>query len=347
MREELTNLHLKEIDNKSNSKYKGVLSLVALEGAKDFATGQMLENARTNNQDHVFPKAETRGFGSAKYVNSVLNMTWLSAETNKIKSFKKPSVYIQDLISGTCAGNEEKFLEVLKTHLITKEAYRAMLDNNFELFLLEREESIISKIAEHLGVVIDNVGKIKGTEQKDLAYELISKKATIQISQIQTENIVYTLSNQILCLLGECNKICSSKGKEEIFKPTNTMVQKIADIGKPVRNESDFGNMIDALYQVIYEGSGNLSRIPTELKKEDSLGIAIKYLRNDLRHDLEHGDLKEIVAKRIRIAKIYENYTMKTTIASLDPEEFPRLQIAILNNLKTFLENLKQNCTSL
>ena len=52
----LENLHLREVQSKSNSKYKGVMSLIALEGAQDLATYQKLENARANNQDHLFPK---------------------------------------------------------------------------------------------------------------------------------------------------------------------------------------------------------------------------------------------------------------------------------------------------
>lgn len=155
MKEELENLHLREVETRSNSKYKGIMSLIGLEGAKDFVTCQTLENARTNNQDHVFPKADPHGFGAAKHVNSVLNMTWLSSKTNKTKLNKKPSVYTQDIISSTYSGNEQEFIDVLATHLISKEAYHCLQNDNFEGFLLRREETIVSKIAEHLGTQIE------------------------------------------------------------------------------------------------------------------------------------------------------------------------------------------------
>lgn len=125
------------------------------------------------------------------------------------------------------------------------------------------------------------------------------------------------------------------------------MVSKIAEMGKLVITEADFGNFVDALYQIIYEGSGSLTRIPEEFKKDNSFGITIKYLRNDLRHDLEHGDEKEILAKKIKIAKIYERYTSKTTLASLESGDFPKLQIQLLKDLKEFLEKLCQFCIAI
>jgi hypothetical protein len=51
------------------------MSLIALEGAKDFDTRSNLENANANDKDHLFPKSE---FGSHKYINSILNITWMS-----------------------------------------------------------------------------------------------------------------------------------------------------------------------------------------------------------------------------------------------------------------------------
>ncbi len=151
MKEEFPNLHLKETETKSNSKYKGVMSLIALEGAKDFITWQMLKNARQHNQDHIFPKSGNQIQWPTKYINSVLNMTWLSRDTNQVKGYSKPSTYLKQIISEKFAGNEEKFIEVLETHLISKEAFKHMLTDDFEAFLAKREETIISKIAQHLG----------------------------------------------------------------------------------------------------------------------------------------------------------------------------------------------------
>jgi hypothetical protein len=55
-------------------------------------TWEVLENAPNNDKDHLFPVKE---FGNKRDINSVLNITWMSDETNRnIKRYEKPSVYI-------------------------------------------------------------------------------------------------------------------------------------------------------------------------------------------------------------------------------------------------------------
>jgi hypothetical protein len=155
---------------------------------------------------------------------------------------------------------------------------------------------------------------------------------------------VYTLSTDILRLMGDCNNICQSKSKDQVFKITNKVLGRIADIEKAVKTKDEFGNLTDALYEIIYEGSGSLNRIPESFKKEDFIGFSIKFIRNDLRHDLEHGEEKEIVRKKTNVAKIYKKYTGKTTMSSLKGGDLQKIQIGFLKELKSFLDSLKQQC---
>jgi len=144
-----------EIQSKSNSKYRGVMSLIALEGAKDFDTNLTLENARKNDKDHLFPRsgANKLGFGTSSHINSILNMTWMSDNTNRIiKKAKKPSIYLKDLISKKYGGKKDDLLKILRTHLISSEAFNYLFDDKFTQFLLERERTILSKIKEHLEI---------------------------------------------------------------------------------------------------------------------------------------------------------------------------------------------------
>ena len=112
-------LDLKDVQSWSNAQYRGVMSLVALEGAKDFETSNLFELARRNDKDHIFSKKmggeDTKKY---KYINSVLNMTWLSKETNIRKGMKAPSKYTKEFIEEKYDGNEDSFLKILKTHLI-------------------------------------------------------------------------------------------------------------------------------------------------------------------------------------------------------------------------------------
>jgi predicted Mrr-cat superfamily restriction endonuclease len=79
-RKEFAALELRSVEHRSNAIYRGIMSLLALQGAKDFATTLSLENAKSNDKDHIFPMKE---FRSEENINSILNMTWMSDETNR------------------------------------------------------------------------------------------------------------------------------------------------------------------------------------------------------------------------------------------------------------------------
>lgn len=148
MIKELATMDFKDIQTKYNAKYRGIMSLLALEGAKDFDTSLTLENARNNGKDHLFAKSSTLGFGSNKYTNSILNITWMSDNTNrKIKSFKKPSIYVKEFAKEKYSSNEE-FKSLLKTHLINEKAYEFLINDDFERFISEREKAILEKLKE-------------------------------------------------------------------------------------------------------------------------------------------------------------------------------------------------------
>ncbi|QLH08562.1 GmrSD restriction endonuclease domain-containing protein [Candidatus Nitrosotenuis sp. DW1] len=150
-RREFIALNLLDVRSKSNAMYRGVLSLLALEGSNDFNTNQTLENARNNDRDHLFPKAE---FHSMRNVNSILNMSWMSDETNrKIKRYKKPSAYVKEFIKEKYGGNEKEFLKVLESHFINKNAYDSMTHDDFQGFISEREKIILDKIKNAMGIV--------------------------------------------------------------------------------------------------------------------------------------------------------------------------------------------------
>ncbi len=153
MRIELGILHFLDVQKKSSAKYRGVMSLVALEGAKDFDTGLNLENARNNNKDHVFPKTDALPFGQGGHVHSVLNMTWMSDVTNQvIKRAKRPSIYMQEFVEQKYQGKEDEFIKVLATHLINRSAGVRLREDDFEGFLKERENAVLDKIAHLVGL---------------------------------------------------------------------------------------------------------------------------------------------------------------------------------------------------
>ncbi len=148
----IDNLNLKEITSSGNAVYKGVLSLLALEGAKDFETNLSLEFSRGNDKDHIFPKAQSVGFSKYKPVESVLNMTWLSRETNNRKRAKKPSQYLPEFIKEKYSDDENLFKNVLATHFIDDKAYGYMILDDVENFLDTREFNIKRAIKNRIGM---------------------------------------------------------------------------------------------------------------------------------------------------------------------------------------------------
>lgn len=150
-RREFQSLYLQDSQSKSGARYKGVMSILTLQGSKDFITGQTLEDAPKNEQHHLFPKSIFK----RRDINSVLNMAWMSKETNRIIHNHKPSVYIPKFISQYFNGDEKEFLDVLKTHMINKKAYHCLKNDDFEGFIQERENLIKARIGELIGIKHD------------------------------------------------------------------------------------------------------------------------------------------------------------------------------------------------
>ena len=145
----LNTINLKDVKN--GAIFKGILSLVALEGAQDFDTGQHSIND-SSDRHHIFPKQQFSKQSSN--VNSILNITWLSEDTNrKIIRAKKPSVYTSKFLEKNHNNDQEKFQkEILDRHFINKNAFEYMLNDDFDNFIKEREKEILRKIAEVVGI---------------------------------------------------------------------------------------------------------------------------------------------------------------------------------------------------
>lgn len=187
-RNNVQNIDLKKTQ-KNSALLRGVMSLIALKGANDFATGQPLEGARQNNRDHIYPRKDSTGY--SKNLNSVLNLTWLSEPTNKaIKSGLKPSKYIEKFIREKHGGDEKALMRVLETHFIDKIAYEAMKkdDAGFDNFIEHREELIKEEIRRKIGGASEIEIKINDTPER--LVDEVEKKIRSLIDKTLTEKRV-------------------------------------------------------------------------------------------------------------------------------------------------------------
>lgn len=202
-----------EIDESSSAAYRAILSLVALAGSKDFVTGDNLENARENQKDHIFPKSPTVGFGKHKRIDSVLNMTWLSDETNMfIKRAKKPSEYVVFFVKQNFGGVEDKFIKCLKTHLINKEAFEAMKIDDLDLFFSIRQKQIKKDLREKIGGISEIENKIENTpntlidEVEDKIRSLIDKTLSVKKADYWNEFIPQGVKDGVAERIAQHNK---------------------------------------------------------------------------------------------------------------------------------------------
>ena len=124
------------IESSGSGVYRGIINILTILGAYDFSSGLELSNDPSKIQDdHIFPS-------SIFHENSILNKTLIL--TNQKKSKKRPSAYFKALRE---IHDESRLIEILKTHLITKNALNYLLSDSISAFMNERKKAIIQQIA--------------------------------------------------------------------------------------------------------------------------------------------------------------------------------------------------------
>jgi len=165
----------------------------------------------------------------------------------------------------------------------------------------------------------------------------------MKVLALEKEKQLKQLSDDILELISECNEIYYSKKQEALFKTTSEFLKNIPQLSRPIENRIDMGIFIDAIYKMLYEGSGSLKRIEEfGGKGEEHILLDVKHIRTDFRHDIEHGKPKELKRKKVLISKIYKNYAGESTLAKFQKADYANIQIALLKAVRLFLMNLKK-----
>jgi hypothetical protein len=134
-------------DEKRSAIYRGLMCLVVTRGAKDFLTGQAA-NLGECEDDHIFPRAK---FGKHPNINSILNRTLITPESNKVKTDRKPSEFLPMFLQ-MHGGDTAKLRGTLASHFINDEAIEAMKRDDMDGFLKARER----EFATHLGSILSH-----------------------------------------------------------------------------------------------------------------------------------------------------------------------------------------------
>jgi len=134
------------------------------------------------------------------------------------------------------------------------------------------------------------------------------------------------------------NKSYSAKHGEDMFKATNESAKALATLETPATDKQKYGGLIDSLYFLIYEGSGACKRLGEPVP---DFATDVKFLRTALRHDVDHGDEKEITKKMKRAGDTFLKYSTKRTPEECGEEDLLAAQRKLLARCLEMLKNLK------
>ncbi len=165
----------------------------------------------------------------------------------------------------------------------------------------------------------------------------------------KTENIdnlpsysYYKIAITCCHLITKCNQKCGASGKEFIFKPTNKLMAALTVIPNLITsNESIFGEFIDNLFILLYEGAGDDKLRLRDYLSDNELQPLwnIKQLRNFyLRHDIEHSNSKEAKHKMQKIGDIF--YSLIAKPLPENGHDYRKAQTEIINNVLAMLNSL-------
>lgn len=136
--------------------YKAIMSLLILNGAKDFGTFESITIHQVDDH-HIFPKsmlsAELEALHESSTVaqNRILNRTIIEARANRFQyRDRRPSDYIRDMISDHPDG-EEGVASLLEDHFINEDGFNALLDDDYPAFCNARKSELQQEIVARVG----------------------------------------------------------------------------------------------------------------------------------------------------------------------------------------------------
>ncbi len=146
------NLDLRRETKRGTSVYNGIFNLLVLHGARDWMTGNVSQYDDLDDH-HIVPKNWGKENGLHGNIDTILNRTPLSADTNRnVIRERLPNEYLPELMS---ASGESSVRATLESHFISPAAIEILLadpftKNDFESFLAERQRTLQNAIEDLL-----------------------------------------------------------------------------------------------------------------------------------------------------------------------------------------------------
>ena len=134
--------------SRGTSLYNGVFNLLAIQGARDWVTDSIPPSENLDDH-HIIPASWGHRNLAAKEINTILNRTPLTAETNRrVIRDRLPNKYLPKWFA---INGEAEVRGILKSHLISPAAVDILLQDpftpqNFEEFIAERQKTVRAAI---------------------------------------------------------------------------------------------------------------------------------------------------------------------------------------------------------
>ncbi len=140
---------------------------------------------------------------------------------------------------------------------------------------------------------------------------------------------------RIAAMITAINEVYSAQNGTDLFKPTNKTAGAMTRIGKRIGDLTGYQELLDDLYFLFRESPGQ--RLGTDIPVSFA---DVNQLRTDVRHDVDHGEKKKVIAKKKKIGSTFKKYSGAVSPFTLAPERFPLLQANLLAALESDLRLL-------
>lgn len=145
-------LDLRDQTRPGTAIYNGIINLLVRSGATDWLKDESPSSEGTDDH-HIVPQSWGKEVGLGNKINTILNRTPISAETNRrIIRNRLPNEYLPELLA---RNDESEVREIFRYHFISDEAFAILQKSSFTVddfnyFISVRESTILNAIRELL-----------------------------------------------------------------------------------------------------------------------------------------------------------------------------------------------------
>ena len=149
-RRNIENLNLRRETRRGTSVYNGIFNLLVLNGARDWISGNAPQHFDLDDH-HIVPKSLASDFARNTSIDTILNRTPLTSETNRdVIRDRLPNEYLPELIA---KNRKDEVIRIMESHFITARAFDILMrdpftPSDFEEFIEERRNTLRIRIGD-------------------------------------------------------------------------------------------------------------------------------------------------------------------------------------------------------